>query len=250
MVAVAQLVEHLVVVQVAAGSSPVSHPKSDAPAVVRRGIALLSRIMARGFVIVHGWENRRPEGHWHRWLAGELRTRGELVSYAQYPSPDQPVLDDWLELFDAELRLLGPVDERVVVAHSLGALMFLHAATRAEQPLADRVLLVAPPGRWLPEEEAAVASFAFGTFPRERVVAAARAPIRLVCSDNDPYSRLGAEVEFGTPLGFDTELLAGTGHLSMDDGYGPWPAALNWCLDSTARIADGDLDGPARARDR
>ena len=29
--------------------------------------------MSRGFVIVHGWENRRPDGHWHRWLAGELR---------------------------------------------------------------------------------------------------------------------------------------------------------------------------------
>ncbi len=188
-------------------------------------------------MIVHGWQNRRPEGHWHRWLTGELRARGKLVSYAQYPSPDEPVLDDWLELFDAELRLLGPVEERVIVAHSLGAILFLHAAARAAQPLADRVLLVSPPGRWLAEEVAAVASFAFETFPRERVAAASRIQIRMVCSDNDPYSRIGADVEFGTPLGFDTEVLPGKGHLSMDNGYGPWPAALDWCLDSTTRFA-------------
>ena len=36
MVAVVQLVEHLVVVQDVAGSSPVSHP--TAPALVRRGL--------------------------------------------------------------------------------------------------------------------------------------------------------------------------------------------------------------------
>ena len=42
MVAVVQLVEHLVVVQDVAGSSPVSHP--NAPALVRRGFVYGLRV--------------------------------------------------------------------------------------------------------------------------------------------------------------------------------------------------------------
>ena len=43
MVAVVQLVEHLVVVQDVAGSSPVSHP--IAPALTRRGFCFLSMLV-------------------------------------------------------------------------------------------------------------------------------------------------------------------------------------------------------------
>ena len=48
-----------------------------------------------GFLIVHGWENRRPEGHWQRWLAGALAAAlgaggplqtlvAALVAFSQY----------------------------------------------------------------------------------------------------------------------------------------------------------------------
>ena len=26
--------------------------------------------MAEQYLILHGWENHRPEGHWQRWLDG------------------------------------------------------------------------------------------------------------------------------------------------------------------------------------
>lgn len=47
MVAVVQLVEHLVVVQDVAGSSPVSHP--IAPALTRRGFCFCSMLVASSF---------------------------------------------------------------------------------------------------------------------------------------------------------------------------------------------------------
>ncbi len=53
MVGIAQLVEHLVVVQVVAGSSPVTHPKSEP--------ALTTEAVRAGFV-VHDARNRLPSG--------------------------------------------------------------------------------------------------------------------------------------------------------------------------------------------
>ena len=38
------------------------------------------------------------------------------------------------------------------------------------------------------------------------------------------------------PLGCDVDLLTGAGHVSIPDGYGPWPSALEWCLDPAARL--------------
>ncbi len=193
-------------------------------------------VMSRGFVIVHGWQNRRPEGHWHRWLTGELRARGELVSYAQYPSPDEPVLDDWLELLmpncDCWARR-GAGDRRAQPRRDH------HPArgARVEEPFAARYCssrrqVVGSPRRSRRWPRSRSRRSRGNALPPRR-----RTQTRMVCSDNDPFSRIGADVEFGTPLAFDTEVLPGRGHLSMDDGYGPWPAALDWCLDPTTRFA-------------
>ena len=61
MVAIVQLVEHLIVVQDVAGSSPVSHP------MIYKNINLCDLISYRGFVLTFG--NPRHEG---RPLTGAL----------------------------------------------------------------------------------------------------------------------------------------------------------------------------------
>lgn len=102
-------------------------------------------MIRRRSVIIHGVENRRPPGHWQSQLAETLRTEGEVVLYPQLPDTDEPRLDRWLELLEAELAQLGDA-ERVVVCHSLGCLLWLQDAARnASAQQVDRVLLVAPP---------------------------------------------------------------------------------------------------------
>ena len=59
--------------------------------------------MAR-VLIIHGWTNRRPEGHWQRRLASALRDQGHIVSYPQFPNTDDPQLSEWLEVAVAELQ--------------------------------------------------------------------------------------------------------------------------------------------------
>jgi len=199
--------------------------------------------VSRRFLVLHGWENHRPPEHWEWWLVDALRDQGEQVLYPQLPSADLPVLADWLEVFTSEWRQMG-AGERVVVAHSLGCLLWLHAAAEGVvDPVADRVLLVAPPSPAVTAGTPAMAGF---VAPEDAasVWAASRTAVRLVCSDADPYSTEGTAAEhYGAPLGLDSEVLPGAGHLTISDGYGPWPAVLAWCLDGATRFALPADDG-------
>ncbi len=45
------------------------------------------------YLLLRGWENRRPAAHWQHWLAGELAIAGAQVLYPQLPEPDEPAVD-------------------------------------------------------------------------------------------------------------------------------------------------------------
>ncbi|SED60243.1 hypothetical protein SAMN05216489_03892 [Streptomyces sp. 3213] len=183
------------------------------------------------YLILHGWQNHRPEGHWQHWLADRLRALGHQVTYPQLSDADDPDLEVWL----GELRrhLDGPDGPRVVLAHSASALLWLHAVARGvvRDGDADRVLLIAPPSASVVVQHPEIAEFA--PPPGELTLPGAT---RLVAGDDDPYCPEGALAVFGEPFGIDTEIIAGAGHLDLDAGYGSWPAVLEWCLDGTARL--------------
>jgi predicted alpha/beta hydrolase family esterase len=181
------------------------------------------------FLLLHGWQNRRPPGHWHHWLAGELAAAGHHVVYPQLPEPDEPVLADWLAALRTHLAAL-PGGEVTVVCHSLGCLLWLHAAAGGQvPPTVGRVLFVAPPGPDVAAAIPEIAGFVPPYLTSGQLDAAAR-HTRLVCSDNDTYCPAGAAAAYGAPLGIPTTILDGAAHLDMDAGYGSWPSIRDWCL--------------------
>ncbi|WP_136707766.1 alpha/beta hydrolase [Agromyces sp. H66] len=186
--------------------------------------------MSEEVLILHGWQNRRPEGHWQRWLADRLEAQGWRVRYPQLPEPDAPVLDDWLAALDAELSGTEPA-RLTVVAHSLGSMLWMaYAARRAEAGadgvVARRIVLVSPAApdvlRGIPE----IAEFApvqDGDAARRALTASAVERPVIVASDADPYCPEGTDVRYAIPLGVDFVQVPGGGHLTPDDGYGPFP---------------------------
>jgi hypothetical protein len=189
---------------------------------------------ARRFLVLHGWQNRRPAGHWQWQLTETLRTGGETVLYPQFPSPDEPSLAAWRELLRAELAQLGS-GERVVVAHSLGVWLWLSVAgTLSPAERVDRVLLVAPPSAEVLAGYPEVAEFA-SVAQDAAALARAAGSTRLTAADDDPYCPGGAATVF-TGLGLDTDVLPGAAHLDLDSGYGRWPAVEAWCRDPATRL--------------
>lgn len=203
------------------------------------------RTNAGSFLILHGWQNRRPRGHWQHWLAGELTAAGHQVEYPQLPEPDYPKPADWATAaLAAAARLTGP--ERVVVCHSLGCLAWLHAcsptgvANRAASVLrtpriAFRIVLVAPPSRTFLSKTVELS--AFDPPVSARPVDAGTAAVRLVHSDNDPYCPVPEDVALPPIDDLREDLLPGQGHFDLAAGYGSWPEMLDWCEGRRTRLA-------------
>lgn len=176
-------------------------------------------------VILHGWQGSTGE-HWQVWLADQLRAADREVRFPDLPNADLPELDAWRAALTRTLEGL-PADGFDVVAHSLGAILWLHHVARgADSPRPARVALVAPvsPHTAIPE----LASFFPVPIDIDQVRRGADGTV-LVAGDDDPYIPEGIAEAYARPLKIPTTVIAGGGHLNADAGYGPWPAMLDWC---------------------
>jgi predicted alpha/beta hydrolase family esterase len=178
-------------------------------------------------VIVPGWQGSGP-GHWQVWLGEQLDAGGREVIWPALPDVDHPDLDGWLGALRAALVPL-PETGYDVVAHSLGAVLWLHhIATADAAPRPDRVALVAPPA---PQTLAAIGELAgFTAVPLviDTVRRSAEGTV-LVGGDADPYLPDGIAATYGRPLKMATTVIEGAAHINVEDGHGEWPAVLDWC---------------------
>jgi predicted alpha/beta hydrolase family esterase len=163
------------------------------------------------------------ERDWPGWLAEQLIAAGREVRCCFLAEPAPATAQAAL----AEAMAGLPEDGFDLLAHSVGCLVWLHrAATAAAGPRPARVALVAPPAAG-----GAPAEWV-GFFPVpldvDPVRKAADGTV-LVGSDNDPHCPAGVAQQYGAPLKMATTVVLGAGSFTAADGYGPWPAVLDWC---------------------
>lgn len=58
-------------------------------------------------LILHGWQNHRPTGHWQHALAEDLRADGVDLRYPHQPDPDQPDPVVWRSWIEQEIDASG-----------------------------------------------------------------------------------------------------------------------------------------------
>jgi predicted alpha/beta hydrolase family esterase len=192
--------------------------------------------MAKQVIILHGWRNRRVDGHWQRLTAAALRKAGHQVYYPQLPSTDEPKFREWAEVVLAELELAREANQRdeiIVIGHSLGAITWLKLI---EQGLVtapvSRALLVAPAD---PELLLDIADFVLD--PATVSVSAGAASTVIVGSDGDDWSPRGIEATFAGPLNVPAVIIPGAGHLAFLDGFGQWAGVINWVKDPASDLS-------------
>jgi hypothetical protein len=177
-------------------------------------------------LLLHGLNGSGPE-HWQNWLAGELAHHGAQVDLPQFTDPDAPSLDVWLAELGDHLAAAPTEAERVVIAHSLASLLWLHHAATCTDPAlrVDRVLLVAPPS---PDcAEPLITTFVPPPLDPTGLRRVA-ATTRLVVGEGDPYCTLDQAKLLSEALRLDLDVIVGGGHLNVDAGYGSWSAVLKW----------------------
>ena len=192
--------------------------------------------MGKQVIILHGWRNRRVEGHWQRLTAAALRKQGHQVYYPQLPSTDEPKFRDWAEVVLAELELAREAnqgEEIVVIGHSLGSITWLKLIEQGliTSPV-SRVLLVAPAD---PELLLDIADFVVD--PATVLVSKGASSTVIVGSDGDDWSPRGIEATFASPLGVPAVIIPGANHLAYLDGFGDWAGVINWVNDPASDLS-------------
>jgi predicted alpha/beta hydrolase family esterase len=181
--------------------------------------------MSPRFVILHGWENRRPADHWEHWLFDELVARDLEVDYPQLPDPDEPDLDAWLQLLDG-LVTRGEREVTLIV-HSLATSLWLTRLARGGSPgLVTRLALVAIPS------PAVLAPTAVGSFVAHppRIAEVPGVETIVFEGEGDPYAPAGARADYAIAASISVERVPGGGHLVPASGFGPWPRIREWAL--------------------
>jgi len=192
--------------------------------------------MGKQVIILHGWRNRRWEGHWQRLAAAALRKQGHQVFYPQLPSTDEPNFADWSAVALAELALAQEAnqgEEVVLIGHSLGSVTWLKLVSGGliQSPV-SRVLLVAPAD---PELVGDLAGFDLSLTGLGTALADAASSTTLVGSEDDQWIPKGINETFGS-LGVATVIVPGAKHFSLDDGWGEWAGVINWVNDPASDL--------------
>jgi uncharacterized protein len=91
------------------------------------------------------------------------------------------------------------------------------------------VLLVSPLGEQAFTAANGNEEFKLERVDRELLTAASTKPPHVVVSETDPYAPADPRA-WSAALDLDCDVLPAAGHITPGDGYGPWPAALAWCL--------------------
>lgn len=185
-------------------------------------------------LLLHGLNGSGPK-HWQSWLAGELAHHGAQVDVPLFTEADRPSRDVWLGELRAHLMAAPTTGERVVVAHSLACLLWLHHAASSPDPAlrVDRALLVAPPSPECPEP--LISTFVPAPLDADGLRRAA-ATTRVVVGEGDPYCTLEQAKLLSESLRVELDVIVGGGHLNVDAGYGPWPAVLKWVRSDRAPL--------------
>jgi predicted alpha/beta hydrolase family esterase len=172
------------------------------------------------------------DAHWQTLLVRELEARGRPVRTV--PPMGREDLD-CARRVEAIDRALDEIPEPpIVVAHSGGAIMFVHWARAYERPIRG-ALLATPPDfeQPMPDGYPTIDALRAGGWlpvPREPLPF----PSIIAASRNDPLGRIERVAELARAWGSRFDDIGLVGHLNPASGFGAWPRAESYITELAA----------------
>ena len=168
--------------------------------------------MKTNFLLLHGYGGKSPE-HWQSHLAEFLRKDRQNFRYPDFPEPDLPELERWIDCMDRTFEHFNPAS-LVVAGHSLGCALWLHYAKKRPDIKPKKVYLVAPPLNDCGIKE--ISDF----FPLPDINLSGQEYL-IIGSDNDNFIRLDEFKTLSEKLGIPFKLMPGAGHINAPT-FGHW----------------------------
>jgi predicted alpha/beta hydrolase family esterase len=148
--------------------------------------------------------------HWQRQWHDSL----DNTVWIEHKHWEKPVCNEWVS--DLNNAIASIDDAFVVVAHSLGCLLFTDWASNLESEFLKGAFLVAFPdvtGKAFPSQAIGFSNPASDL---------SHIPITIVASTNDPYGSLPYVKEVADAMGASIHEIGGKGHINSDSDIGEW----------------------------
>ncbi|MCF7812310.1 alpha/beta hydrolase [Candidatus Gracilibacteria bacterium] len=178
--------------------------------------------MKQTFLLLHGWGGNGSD-HWQNFLSSFLKQKGKRIVSPHFQNPDTPDLSQWLLQLKSFLENLSPSNV-IIVAHSLGAALWIHFVSQHPSFQSSKAFLVAP----TPDDcgISEIRSF----FPLPSVELNSSSVV--VASTNDPYISSEKCKLLAQSIGAQFQTLSNAGHISPDSGFGRWKWIEQKCLEA------------------
>jgi uncharacterized protein len=171
--------------------------------------------------IIHGFEGS-PNGGWRGWLMQELEKQDIYACALPMPTPEKPVLEEWLGEIDRIINL-NKEDELCLVGHSLGVTTILRYLETADTKFAGIVLVSGPITK---TGNRKIDNFLETSFDFEAIKTKAQKFV-VIHGDNDPYVSITDHGDISSKaLNAEYIVIKNGQHLNGSAGYHVLPECL------------------------
>jgi len=163
------------------------------------------------YLIIPGYQGSNVN-HWQSHWEKKYALKADRVTLQDFTNTEKRY---WTTSIFEQIK--NSDNQYIIIAHSLGALSFVHTYSRYVINNVKAALLVAPPD--VEENENASFLNEFSPVPKFRF----EIPVFLVASSNDHYCTLERAKEMAQSWGAELINIGAKGHINSESGIGDWP---------------------------
>jgi hypothetical protein len=168
-----------------------------------------------------GW----PNGGWRPYLMSELSNKSVFCQALAMPSPDKPILSEWINEIEINLKKY-PKDKIILVGHSLGVSCILHFLQKEKMKNIKGVVLVSGPYK---NEKKVLKNFFETEFDFNKIKKSCK-NFSIIHGDNDKAVPFSHAEFLKENLNCDLIKIKNGGHLNGSAGFLKLPQAFKEIL--------------------
>ncbi|RJQ30188.1 serine hydrolase family protein [Candidatus Parcubacteria bacterium] len=177
-------------------------------------------------IIVHGWDGA-ADLDWMPWVTSEFKKFGYEVLCPDLPHSENPTIEDWVPFLS---KIVGqPDQETYFIGHSIGCQTIMRYLESIDVKVGGAIFVAG----WFDldnleglKAQAIAKPWLEAPIDTEKVKNNLGFSITIL-GDNDPWvPYLKTKEKFEKLLGSEIVTVPNGGHITSDDGYGPFPQLI------------------------